>query len=235
MAAVFKKEMKQYFNSMVGYIFLAVFLLICGYTFSSGNLFTLSSSMSGFFTSIVNIVMFLIPMLTMRLFAEERKTKTDQLLITLPITLTDIVIGKYCAALCVFLTGIVFTFLYGSVLLFFGGFELWNIAGSYTGLITAASAFISIGLFISAMTENQVIAGVVSYVVLLALWMVGYLGAYYQVTGLPRQIMDWLSLSGRFQEFGVGIFDPSSIVYYVSITAIFLLLTVQLLEKRRWS
>ncbi len=235
MKAIYKKELSQYFNSMVGYIFLGIFLLICGYCFTMYNLSAQNSDIKSFFSGILIMVMFVSPMLTMRLFAEEKKIKTEQLLLTSPVSLSGIVIGKYLAAMTVFLIGIVVTFLYPFTLSLYGGFALAETLGKYIGLIIAVSAFISIGMFISVLTENQVVAGVVSYATLICLWLVGYLGQSLTSGGILRTILDWLSLSQRFDEMSMGVFNPASIIYYLSIAVVFLLLTVRQLEQRRWN
>jgi len=174
-------------------------------------------------------------MLTMRLFAEEKKIKTEQLLLTSPVSVSGVVIGKYFAAMTVFLIGIAVTLLYPFTLSLFGGFAFFETLGNYVGFIIAVSAFISIGMFISSLTENQVVAGVVSYAVLIILWLVGYMGQNLVSGGLLQTVLSWLSLSQRFDEMSMGIFNPSSIIYYLSVSVIFLFLTVRQIEQRRWN
>lgn len=232
MRAVLKKELKQFFHSMAGYVFLAIFLLLGGYYFTVGNLLSGNGDIRIFFSSIITIVMFLIPMLTMRSFSEERKMRTDQLLMASPISFFKIVIGKYLAVLTVFMAGMAVTLSYVVILAVFGQFDVMVVVGNYVGMLVAASAFIAIGLFLSALTENQVVAGVLSYSILMGLWLVGMVGGF-MAKGPLRTVVGYLSLSNQFREFAMGIFSASSVVYYLSLTLLFLFLTTLLLEARR--
>lgn len=233
MLAIYKKEIRQYFNSIMGYVFLAMFLLICGWFFTMGNLASQNSDIKTFFGSILVIVMFLIPVITMRSFSEEKKIKTEQLLLTSPISLPAIVIGKYLAALTIFGLGLAVTLAYPVIIAYFGTFDPLVTLGNYFGIVVAVAAFIAIGMFISALTENQVVAAVVSYCVLLGLWMVGIMRT--GKTGILRAVIDFVSFSYKFDEFTMGIFNPASIIYYLSISGIFLFLTIRMLEQRRWN
>ncbi|MEG1271205.1 MAG: ABC transporter permease, partial [Ruthenibacterium sp.] len=178
MRAVYKKELSQYFNSMVGYVYLAIFLFLSGYYFVVGNLLAGNGDIRNYFSSIITVVMFLLPMLTMRSFAEERKMRTEQLLLASPVSSAGVVMGKYLAVLSVFALGVLFTLLYVLVLALFGQFDIWVILGNYLGIFIAASSFIAIGMLLSALTENQVVACVITYCTLLCLWLVGYAGTY---------------------------------------------------------
>jgi ABC-2 type transport system permease protein len=233
MLAIYRKEIKQYFNSIMGYVFLSMFLLICGWFFTMGNLASQNSDIKTFFGSILVIIMFLIPIITMRSFSEEKKIRTEQLLLTSPVSLPAIVIGKYLAALTIFGLGLSVTLTYPIIIAYFGTFDPLVTLGNYLGIIVAVAAFIAIGIFISALTENQVVAAVVSYCVLMGLWMVGLLRA--NQTGFIRAVIDFISFNYKFDEFTMGIFNPSSIIYYLSISGIFLFLTVRMLEQRRWN
>lgn len=233
MGAVYKKELWQYFHSMVGYVFLCIFLLLSGYYFSVGNLLSQNGDIKGFFSSMILVIMFLIPMLTMRSFSEERKMRTDQLLLASPVPLGRIVLGKFLAVLTVFSVGLAVTLTYIVILAVFGSFEFLVVFGNYFGTLIAASAFIAVGMFLSALTENQVVAGVISYSTLLGLWLIGFVGSYI-AKGPIHTLVTYLSLSNKFNEFAMGIFSMSSVVYYGSITVLFLFLTTRILEHRRW-
>lgn len=234
MIAVLEKELRQYFNAIMGYVFLSVFLFICGYHFVAGNLILQRNDIGRFFNSIMVTVMFLIPMITMRLFAEERKTKTDQLLLTCPVSITSIVMGKYLAALAVIAVGLMFTLPYPIILIKYGNADIWVILGNYLGFTLALSAFISIGIFISSLTESQVIAAVVSYTVLIGLWLVGLLYPSVNNEAL-KKVLKHLSLYNKYYEFSIGIFNPASAVYYLTISAVFIFLTVRIIDQRRWN
>ena len=224
--------MNQYFHSVIGYVFIAIFMLISGYYFSIQNLLAGSSDIRYFFSNMVSVLVFLIPMLTMRLFAEEKKTRTEQLLLTLPISLGSIVISKYLAAMAVFSAGMLLTTVFPVTLSFFGEVDLWVTVGNYFGLTIMVGSFVAIGLFISSLTENQVIAAVVSYCVLFGLWLIGWVSSFVQ-NKVVIWVVNWLSILQRYNEFTLGIFNPASVVYYFSIIFTFLFLTVQVLEQKR--
>jgi len=232
MAAVYFKELKQYFKSMIGYIYLAIFLVICGFYFTTANLLSQNGDIKVFFSSIFSALIFLIPILTMRLFSEERKMKTLQLLFTMPITTWSVVLGKFMATLTVFGIGLLMTLSYPIILAYYGSFELMVTLGNYFGIILLVSAFISIGVFISVLTENQIIAAVVSYSVLLAFWLIDSV-AQYIPNEILRRVLPYVSLSNNFGEFTMGIFNPASVVYYISVTAFFIFLSVFTLENRK--
>jgi ABC-2 type transport system permease protein len=232
--AIYVKELKQYFKSTIGYIFLSIFLLICGFYFTTGNLFSQDGDIKTFFSSIFAILVFLIPILTMRLFAEERKMKTQQLLFTMPISTGAVVLGKFFATLTVFLIGLAVTLIYPAILAYYGSFELMVTLGNYLGIILMVSAFISIGIFISILTENQLVAAVVSYCVLLALMLIDSVGVFVSSSFL-RSFFSYVSLSNNFREFTMGIFNPASVIYYLSITAFFVFLSIFAIENRKAS
>jgi len=216
---------------MAGYVFLAIFLLLSGYYFTVGNLLSGNGDIRTFFSSIIMVVMFLIPMLTMRTFAEERKMGTDQLLMASPVPMGRVVLGKYLAVLAVFGAGLFVTVSYVVILAVFGQFDGMVTAGNYVGILAAASAFIAVGLFLSALTGNQVVAGVLTYSCLMGLWLIGAADGY--LSGPLKTLAEALSLGDKFREFAMGIFSVSSVVYYLTIAVLFLFLTTLFLEARR--
>lgn len=242
MRAIYHKEMRQYFNSVMGYVFLAIFMLISGFYFTMGNLLSGSGSISYFFQSIISLLMYLIPMLTMRSFAEEKKIKTEQLLFTAPVSTTEIVLGKFLAAMSVFLCGLAVTLLYPIILALFSSNSFigaiqnmfWETLGNYLAIILLVGAFVAIGIFISAITENQVVAAILSYVVLFGLWMSSSMATNSQNETLGS-ILTGLSLFIKYYEMTMGVFNPSSILFYITLIFVFLFLTVRVLERRRWS
>ena len=232
MRAVYIKELRAYFTSMIGYIYLSVFLLISGYIFSTGNLMSQNGDIKTYFASIFSIVIFLVPILTMRLFAEERKMRTLQLLFTMPVSISEIVIGKFLATLSVFCMGLAVTLLYPLILAWFGSVEGMVVLGNYVGMIVLVSACIAIGLFISALTENQIIAAVLSYSVLLALWLFDSVGQNI-VKGVPGRFLSYLSLNTHYREFTYGIFNPAGLVFFLTLTALFLVFSVMVVDGRK--
>jgi len=234
MRAIFKKEINQYFHSIVGYVFLAMFALISGLFFTMQNLLSQNGDIRYFFSGMVSVLMFLTPILTMRLFAEEKKIKTDQLLLTAPVSLTGIVMGKFLAAMAIFGIGMAMTLIYPITLSFFGKVDIWVTVGNYFALAIVIGTFIAIGIFISALTESQVVAAVVTYCVLFGLLLIGNMGSFFN-NEIIIKALDYLSIFNRYGEFTIGIFNPASALYYASIIFLFLFLTVQVLERRRWN
>lgn len=232
MRAVFTKELRTYFTSMIGYIYLSIFLLISGYIFVTGNLMSQNGDIKSYFASIFSIVIFLVPILTMRLFSEERKMRTLQLLFTMPISIGGIVVGKFLATLSVFCMGLAITLVYPLILAWFGSVEFMVVAGNYFGMIMLVSSCIAIGLFISALTENQIIAAVLSYSVLLALWLLDTAGQDI-VKGQPGKFVSYLSLNTHYREFTYGIFNPAGMVFFLTLTTLFLVFSIMVIDGRK--
>ena len=172
MLAIFKREIRSYFLTPIGYIFMGFFLLLTGIFYFFGNIFSQSSHYAGFLGSVLLIFLFAIPLLTMRLFSEERKQKTDQLLLTSPVSIAGIVCGKYLAALAVFCGTLLVTVLYAVVIAVYGDLEIWETVGSYIGFIFLGAAYIAVGLFISSATENQLSAGLITFFTLMIIWLI---------------------------------------------------------------
>lgn len=231
MVGIIKKELNQYFKSMTGYIFLAIFLMITGVYFVMGNLMSQNGDIKTFFSSIFSVIIFLIPILTMRSFSEEKKQKTDELLFTSPVRITTVILGKFCATFFVFLAALCITLLYSVILAAFGSFDPVATAGNYAGMALMAAAFISIGLFISVQTESQLVSAIVTYGVLLLLYLMNSAKSFMH--GFLGQIASFLAVTGHFEEFTYGIFNPVNVVYYLSITALFLFLSIYSLESKR--
>lgn len=231
MQGIIKKEWNQYFKSMTGYIFFAIFLMITGVYFVMGNLMSQNGDIKTFFSSIFSVIMFLIPILTMRSFSEEKKQKTDELLFTSPVRITTVILGKFFATFFVFLAALCFTLLYAVILSVLGASDPAVTVGNYVGIALMAAAFISIGLFISVQTESQLVSAIVTYGVLLLLYLMNSAKAF--LDGIAGQLAGFLAVTGHFEEFTYGIFNPVHVVYYVSITVLFLFLSVYSLESRR--
>ena len=176
MLAVFRRELKAYFSSPLGFAFVGFFILVAGVFFALSNLLTGNPSYTGVLSNLTFIFLFLVPILTMRLLSEEAKQKTDQLLITSPLSVTGIVMGKYLAAVGVFVITLLITVLYPVIMSFFalGGLAWWEILGGYIGFLLMGSAFISLGLFFSSTTDNQLIAAVETFAALLLIWILDY-------------------------------------------------------------
>ena len=234
MGAIYRREMGAFFTSSIAYVFLAVFRLITGFFFTMDNLAAGSTSLVSVFSTMFVISIFLIPILTMRLFSEEKKQRTDQGLLTAPVSLTGIVLGKYFAALTIFLIATSVVFLFGVILSLFGTVAWMTLLSNYLAIVLVGAAFIAVGLFISSLTENQIAAAVASMVVLLMFFLVDTLAARVSVSWIQSLLYD-LSFYTRYYEFTCGIFNLSSVLFFISAAVLFNFFTVRVFEKRRWS
>ncbi len=232
MLAIMRKEIKSYFYAPVAYILIGLFILLSS-VFFTYNLFMQDPNFHENLETMKFLLIFVVPILTMRIIAEDRKNKTEVLLITSPQSLMSIVLGKFLAAYVVFLVMTAITFIYPIIMVFFGGRVTAQLVGAYIGFILLGAAFISIGVFASSLTENQMIAAIVSFVILLIIWLIEPLG--YMFGGILSMILNWISLTSRYGDFAQGLLKVSSIVYYISFAAVFVFLTVRVMEKRRWS
>jgi ABC-2 type transport system permease protein len=232
--AVLRRELSAYFHSPIGYVFLAVFYFFSGYFFTLTCLRSMNASLSGVFAGLFSILLFLVPILTMRLMSEELRGKTDQLLLTAPISLTGMVLGKYLAALLVYLLGISITLVYALVISTLTSPHWPMVLGSFLGALLLGMAMIAIGMFISSLTQNQVIAAVGGFGAALFLILVDGLGSYLTNETLVGLVMA-LSFYQRFQSFALGILSLSGVGFFLGVAAIFLFLTIRVFEKRRWS
>jgi len=233
MFSIFKKEFKSYFTSPTAYVMIGLFVLLSSILF----LFISINSQTSDFRINLNIMsiilILIIPILTMKILADERKSGTEVLLITSPTSLTGIVVGKYLAALAVFLIMTAITFIYPVILSIFGKPALAEIIGGYVGFILLGAAFIAFGLFASSLTESQIIAAIVSIVGLLLMWLLQSIAP--SLGGIWSKILSWFSLYSRTEDLFAGILSLKSVVYYLSFSAIFVFLTIRVIEKRRWS
>lgn len=234
MTAIFKKEFKSYFLSPIGYIFVGVFMALASMFFTSGVLYTQMADISLMFSNINVVYLFLASLLTMRLLAEERGKKTDQLLMSSPVSITEIVLGKYLAAMAVFGVTMLLTLIFPAIMYIYGNPALSEIIGSYIGFILLWGAFISVGVFISSLTESQMIAGVLTFASLLLIYFIGWFQQSVQ-NPIAQKIIGLFSLLARYSEFQSGVLNIENIVYYLSFIFVFLFLTVSVIDKRRFS
>lgn len=238
MCAVWKREWQAMFTTPIGYVFMGFFLLVSGYFFWGYNLSASSSDMSGFFDRIAYILVLFVPILTMRLFSEERKNKTDQLLITSPLSIGKIVLGKFLAAVSVLLATLAVTLLYPVIISVFGVLSLGMVMTSYLGCFLLGCVYIAIGLLISSICENQLTAAIVTVVVNILLQVLEHVPQMLtsgSAMALAGRLLGWLSLSARNTDFAVGLLSPANVLYLVSFAGVLLFLTVRVIEKRRWS
>ena len=234
MGAIFRREMGAFFTSGIAYVFLAGFALFSGLFFSLNVVGSGISDMSPMFGSMFLIVVFLIPILTMRLLSEEKKNRTDQGLLTAPVSLTSIVLGKYFAALALFIIAESVVFIY-SIIIALCGQVVWStLLGNYFAMLFLGAAFIAIGLFISSLTENQMASAVIGIFVLFMLYLMDSLAANIPVEFIQKALVA-ASFYSRYVELTRGVFDLSTVVYFISIAVLFNFFTVRVLDKRRWA
>lgn len=233
MKAILKRELRAYFQTPIGYIFIGMFLVL------SGIFFILYTVQSGYPTldsvlyNLLTVFIFLVPILTMRSFSEERNKKTDQLLLTSPASVREIVLGKFFAAAAVYVITLLLTLLYLIVIARHGEPAYLQTLCSYIGFALLGLTFISIGLFVSSCTENQIVAAIVTFALLLMFYVIGSLKDSVSSPFLSA-ILSALALTEPFSTFNVGILAFAPTVYYISVTALFLFFTEQVVESRRW-
>ncbi len=234
MTAIFKREFKSFFTTPLGYVILIIFNLFSGVYFWFGTLYSGSVDMSYVYGGFSLIVLSAMPIITMRLLSEERRQKTDQALLTAPVSLFGIVFSKFIAALLLYVIGISVTLVY-SVVLAFVAQPAWNyILGNYLGLVLLGASLLSVGLFISSITENQLVAAIVSYAAMFLMLMSDTIANLFPVQFVST-IFYYLSFQSRYDEFVSGVVAADNVMFFVSTTAIFIFLTTRVLEKRRWS
>lgn len=246
MFAIFKKELRAYFISPIGYVYTGIFLAACALICASTTLKQASYDTTTYFQYMIFSFIILIPLLTMRSFSEERKTKTEQLLMTAPITITGMVLGKYLAALTLFVSSVLVSCINFFPLISYAITEAsaasqgvhvgpvgGQVAGCLIGVILIGAAFIAVGLFISSLTESQLSAAVITIAAIISMVLIGMFNSGIGSKFL-RTVLDWVSVLSRFDRFAYGLFDFSALLYYLSLAGVFLFLTVRVYEKRRW-
>ena len=233
MKVILKREFFAYFSTPIGTVFIAVYYLLTGFFFFNYNLYGNSSDMRPLFEVLFTITLFLVPLLTMRLMSEDRKMRTDQLLLMSPQKAAGIVTGKYIAALCVYLLGLSAALVAAMILTVVGSPEWSVVACNITGLFLLGSTLIAIGLFISALTENQVIAALGTYCIGLFLMLFDNITVIISGNTL-NTFMKAMSLRTRYESFTLGVLRIDNIVYFASISFFFVFLTANRFERRRW-
>ena len=235
MTAVFKREFRSFFTSPVGYVVLAVLFCFSGYFFFVYNLASGSADMSSVYGNLFTIVLLLVlPVLTMRLFSDEKRQKTDQALLTAPTSLTGIVVGKFLSALLMFAIGLSITIVYAVVIAVQVTPDWMVIIGNLLGLLLLGGMVISIGMLISSLTESQFIAALGTFVVSFALLMIDNLKYLFNASWLAT-IVDFLSINQRYNDFTIGVIHYDDILFFLSMQVLFLFPTVRVLDRKRWS
>lgn len=232
MIAIFTRELDAYFDTLQGYVFLAVYQLLAGYFFFTYNLYGNSTDMRSLFEMLFTVTIFLIPILTMRLMSEDRRTKTDQLLLMSPVSALEIVSGKFLSAATMYLAAMSITLLQAFVLSRMAVVEWSVVLGHFIGLFLLGCALIALGLFISSLTENQIIAAIGGFCAGFFLMLLDSLSSLIKNSALAGFVTD-LSFRTHYQNFTLGVFDLADVVFYLSITAMFVFFSLCAFEKRR--
>jgi len=234
MKAIIKREFLAYFRAPLGYVFICAMYFFTGYYFFTYNIYGNTTDTSGLFAMLFPVVLFLVPILTMRLLSEERRSRTDQTLLTSPVSRLRIVAAKYLSAICVYLLAISGTLVMALVLQIYSQPDWPVVIGNFIGLFLLGASLISVCLLISSLTENQVIAAVGGFGVSLFLILLDAL-QYVVSNQALRAMLRHMSFNGRYRGFTVGVIGLADVCFFISIAACFLSLTVIVLERRRWS
>lgn len=234
MSAVIRRELSAYFRSPIGYVFCAVYLFFSALFFRSVLVEGHSSLFPQIYYSMINIIMLILPILTMRLFSEERRQRTDQILLTSPVSIPALVTGKFLAALTVYGGCVMFTLLYAVVFSFFSSPGWALVFGNIIGAILFGAAFIAAGMFISSLTESQVVAAIGSFF-LAAIFIILDVIPLLTRNAAVLAVIKWVSFVSRYTPFTEGLLDLFSIIFFLSVTGLFMFFTMQTLERRRWN
>lgn len=235
MLAIFKRELKGYFTGVIGYVFLVIYLAVAGILFSYTTMMSMSSDMSSYYTLMLVFSAVTLPLLTMKSFSEERKMKTEQLILTAPVSLPAMVFGKFLASYVIFAGATVLSSLYFLLLLPYGEFKLAVLLGNALAMLLVGGVFIAIGLFVSSLTENQLSAAIGTIAIILAFLGIGLLAGLFPANYWLRFLLDALSIFTRFQTFVNGYFDLASLIYYLSVGGVFIWLTIRVYDRRRFN
>ncbi|MBI2219638.1 MAG: ABC transporter permease subunit [Acidobacteria bacterium] len=248
--AIAGKELRSYFASPVAYIITGLFALIFGWfyvnslawfversmgmdQFGGGGSVNVNQDLIKYLLLNATVVMlFLLPMITMRTYAEEKRSGTIELLLTSPVRDIEIILGKFFGALGLYCVMLLVTVLYLAVLFIYGNPEWKPIASAYLGLVLLGGSFISFGLFISSLTKNQIVAGVGTFTLVLMLWIIDWVGD--QAGSTVREVVAYLSITKHFEDFAKGVIDTKHVVYYLSFIAFGLFLTAKSVDTERW-
>lgn len=243
MLAIFKKELQQFFSSLIGYIAIIVFLLVLGlfmWIFPDTSILDFGyATLDSFFSIAPYIFIFLIPAITMRSFAEEINTGTIELLSTRPVTELQIILGKYFAALLLVFIAIVPTFIYFYTVYALaspvGNVDMGGILGSYFGLFFLGAVFVAIGIFCSAITSNQIVAFILGVFLCFFIYLAfSYISQFGIFVGKNDYLVESFGLSAHYDAMGKGVIDSRDVVYFLSLISAFILFTRTALSSRRW-
>ncbi|MEP7309280.1 MAG: ABC transporter permease subunit [Acidobacteriota bacterium] len=249
--AIAQKELKSYFSSPIAYITIGFFALLYGYFFVAILSYFVRQSMQmnqfqggpqalninqvlirQLLQNVTILILFIMPMVTMRTYSEEKRSGTIELLLTSPLTDLQIILGKFLGALALWATMLAVSLIHIGLLFVYGNPEWKPIATAYLGLLLLGGCFISVGLFISSLTKNQIVAGMVTFGVFLFLWVITWIGSFSGPT--VDSLTQYLSIIDHYDDFGKGVLDTTHLIYYVSFITFGLFLTAKSVDSERW-
>jgi gliding motility-associated transport system permease protein len=248
-AAIAQKELRSYFASPIAYIIIGFFALVFGWFYIVSLTFFMQASMQmgmpgqgqvninnmairPLFQNVAVVALFVLPLITMRTYAEEKRTGTIELLLTSPLTDFQIIMGKFLGAVALYALMLAVTAIHMALLFIYGNPEWKPIASGYLGLLLMGASFISIGLLISSLTKNQIVAGMVTFAALLLLWTVSWMSD--SAGPVTRTVLEALSITSHFDDFSKGVIALTHLVYYLSFITFGLFLTAKSVDSERW-
>ena len=234
-AALTGKEFRSYFHSPIAYIYLVVFIAFTSWFYFRGFFVMNTATMRGFFSLMPWTFLFLIPAVTMRLWAEEQKLGTMEVLMTWPVREHEAVLGKYFAGLGLLLVSLLLTLPLTATVFLVGGPDPGPVLTGYLGLVLMGGAYLAIGLFASSLTENQIVAFIFGVIITFALFIVGEDFIIVAAPGWLAPILSFLGLGAHFSSIGRGVIDSRDVIYYLSVIFFFLYLNVRRIESRKWN
>lgn len=246
--AIADKELRSYFASPIAYVIIGLFALLFGYFFYLYLDVFVRNSMSamgmgptpninqhmiaGVLLNTAVVILFVMPMITMRTYSEEKRSGTIELLLTSPITDWQIILGKFLGAMGLYASMLLVTLLYMAILFIYGNPEWRPVVAGYLGLLLMGGCFISVGLLISSLTKNQIVAGIMTFAVFLMLWVINWIG---DSSGpVTREVVNYLSITQHFDDFARGIIDTKNVIYYLTFITFGLFLTAKSVDSERW-
>ncbi len=249
--AIAQKEVKSYFSSPIAYAVIGLFSLLYGYFYVNLLYYFVRQSMQGgqfgagqpavninqlmirnLFQNVLILVLFLMPMVTMRTYSEEKRSGTIELLLTSPVTDFQIILGKFLGALSLWGAALLVSMIHIAILFVYGNPEWKPIVTGYLGMLLFGGCFISVGLFISSLTKNQIVAGMLTFAVFLMLWVINWIGSFSGPT--VSALTNYLSIVDHFEDFGKGVIDTTHLIYYFSVITFGLFLTAKSVDTERW-
>ena len=234
--SIFTREMKSYFVSPIAYVALVVFVLLTGYFFAAYFNYAVrqqaEASMRVTFQNMIITMLFLAPLITMRLFSEEKRSGTIEIIMTSPVTDTELVLGKFAASLALFLIMLALTLICPLFLIVYGNPDIAPMAVGYLGAFLLGAAFLSLGVVTSSLTKNQIVAALMSFVVLLGLWVIGWMST--AVGSHLGKVLSFISLLNHFEDFSKGILDTKHVIYYISFASFCLFFAIKMVQSAKW-